>query len=76
MISLSEITIILGSVTRASRVKRILASEGVKSSVTKSASKDTGECPHGVRLNATDMYKAAMILRNQGIEYTVQNDIS
>lgn len=76
MISLSEITIILGSVTRASRVKRILASEGVKSSVTKSASKDTGECAHGVRLDAADMYKAAMILRNQGIEYTVQNDIS
>lgn len=56
-------------------MKRILSGAGIKTRVTKSASSDTGECTHGLKLSDGDMYKAAMVLRNHAIEYTVENDI-
>jgi hypothetical protein len=36
---------------------------------------DTGECMHGVKTQKNDMYSAIAILRELGVEYTVENDI-
>ena len=71
-----DITVILGSITRASKAKRLLSNEGIKAELTKSARGDTGECAHGIKIRSDDMYRTAMILRKHGIDYTVENDIS
>lgn len=73
---MKNITIILGSITKASKVKRILSGAGITADVIKSAETNTGECTHGVRIKNSDMYQAAMILRKYSIDYTVENDIS
>ena len=73
---MKNITIILGSITKASKVKRILSGAGIKTDLIKSAETNTGECTHGVKIKNSDMYQAAMILRKYSIDYTVENDIS
>lgn len=73
---MKDITVVLGSVTRASKVKRLLSSEDIKAEILKTTDTVTGECLHGVRIRASDMYRAAMILRRHDISYTVENDIS
>ena len=73
---LNDITVILGSVTKASKARRILSGGGIESDLIKSAKIDTGECAHGIRIKESDMYRAALILRKHDIEYTVENDIS
>jgi hypothetical protein len=72
---LNEITFILGSVTKATRVRRQLSSRGIKSEMAKRTCPDTGECMHGVKTKKSDMYSAIAILRELGVEYTVENDI-
>ena len=73
---MKDITVILGSVTKASKVKRLLSSEGIKAEIIKSTDKTSGECIHGIKIGVGDMYNAALILRKHGVGYTVENDIS
>jgi hypothetical protein len=73
---LKEITFIFGSITKASRAKRLLLASKIKASAVKSSDKSSGECTHGIKIAKEDMYRAVMILRNSGIEYTLENDIS
>ena len=73
---MKDITIILGSITKASRAKKILSGVGITAELIKSSNSDTGECLHVIRINNGDMYRAAMILRKHNMDYTVENDIS
>ena len=72
---LNEITFVLGSATKAMRVRRQLSSRGIKSDLTKRTCPDTGECSHGVKIKKSDMYSVIAILRDAGVEYTLENDI-
>lgn len=69
---MKDIIIILGSITKASKVKRMLSGSGIRADLTKSSTTDTGECIHGIRIKEGDMYRTVMMLRNQGIEYRVE----
>ena len=73
---MNYITIILGSITKASKVRRMLSGAGITADLVKSARGESAECAHGIRIHECDMYRAAMILRNNGIDYTVDNDLS
>lgn len=69
---MNEISFVLGSVTKAAKAKRILKAAGISATQIKTTSQPLGECMHGVKISAEDMYDAALALRSSGIEYTVE----
>ncbi len=69
---MKKITITVGSATYAIRLRKLLLRSGIKSTLIKS---EMGEnnlgCSHGVEISENDLYHAAMIMRENGIKYSV-----
>lgn len=66
--------ITVGSVTYAIKLRRLLSANGIQSRQVKISVRDKG-CVNGVEINEGDIYTAVMLLRENNIDYTVQNDI-
>ena len=66
---MNNIIISVGSVTYAIKLKKLLAREGIKTTLVK---KETASgCTHGVELSEGDFLGAVVIMRENGIAYTV-----
>ena len=68
---MNNVIITVGSVTYAIKLKKLLAREGIKSSLVKKES--ANGCTHGVELAEADFLAAVVVIRENGIEYTVFN---
>jgi hypothetical protein len=70
---LSNVIITVGSVTYAIKLKKILAREGIQSTLIKRESIDGRlGCSHGIELCEKDLYSAVVIMRENGISYSVE----
>ncbi len=67
-------TLNVGSVTLGIKAKRLLEDNGIKSKLIKTDSSDRGGCIYGIRIKSTELYKAVMILKENGIAYTPHTD--
>ena len=65
----NEVTLMVGSVTYATKAKRALESRGISAYVFKSTEKIKG-CSYGIRFYGEHMIEAAGLLRSIGIQYT------
>lgn len=59
----------MGSMTYALKLKKILLRYGIKSRPIKS---EKNGCSHGLEINNNDFYQAIVIMRKNGINYTVE----
>ena len=66
---MSKITLSVGSVTYAIKVKNLLRKNGINCTVTKIDFSESG-CTHGVEIEGNDLLDSAAILRREGIRYT------
>ena len=66
-----EKTLYFGSISNASRAKRLLASEHVRARLTKLETGTEG-CTWGLRLDESDLLAAIQILRAEGVRYEVR----
>ena len=67
---MKKITIILGSVTYASKAKRLLTSHMIPVRLIKIV-KDNLGCMHGIEINYVDYMDVVGILMTNGINYSV-----
>ena len=67
---LKKLTLRVGSVTYAIKVKNLLKRSGIDCAVVKVDASDAG-CTHGVEIGDGALHSAASILRSAGIKYTV-----
>ena len=62
--------ITVGSVTYAIKLRKILLKEKIASRLIKlDTEAERAGCTHGLEIDAGDLYAAIMIMKNQGIEY-------
>ena len=62
------------SVTYATKAKRNLAQNGIEARVVKLTDKRTGACVYGIEISSSDSFDVALILKNNGIEYTTYSE--
>ena len=62
--------IIVGSMTHAIKLKKILSRQGIASKQVKEIREEG--CLHGVEIAAADLFSAIAILKESGIEYSVE----
>ena len=68
-------TLTVGSVTYAIKVRKLLERAGVKSKLVKvDSSKSKSGCTYGIQLQRELFYDAVNILKNNGIDYSVYNE--
>ena len=66
--------IAIGSVTYAMKVRKLLLREGIQSRLVKVDNTADGKgCSHGMELNEGDFFSAIMIIKRNGIAYTLIN---
>lgn len=69
-------TLTVGSVTYAIKVRKLLERAGVKSKLIKvDSSKSKSGCTYGIQLQSALFYDAVNILKNNGISYSVYNEL-
>lgn len=68
---MNTITITAGSVTYAIKLRKLLARENIESELIKMTDKEKQGCTHGVKINRSDMFRAVVIMREKGIEYSI-----
>ena len=60
------------SVTYALKAKKLLLREGISARLVKTSDVGIAQgCTHGIEIPSNDLYTAAAILRNAGMEYKV-----
>ena len=64
-------TITVGSITYAIKLRKLLLREGVESELVKMADKKSNGCTHGVKISSSDLFRAVVIMREKGIEYSI-----
>ena len=62
--------ITVGSITYATKLKKLLYREGIKSTLVKS--EVDGNCVHGVKIENKDFYSAVVLLKENNIAYSVK----
>ena len=69
---MNNITVTVGSVTYAIKLRKLLSREGIQSKLVKVEDVKGGlGCTHGVSLKTTDFLSAIVIMRENGINYSV-----
>ena len=69
---MKKITITVGSVTYAIRLKKLLIRKGIAARLVKTdGDKNTVGCSHGVEISESDLFGAVKIMRDAGIEYSL-----
>ena len=72
---MNKTTVVVGSVTYAVKLKKMLARAGIKSAVVKlDNSPKNGGCIHGVSFNEVDFYAAVVIMRENNFEYSLYKE--
>lgn len=71
---MNKTTITVGSVTYAIKLRKLLIKAGIGSRLVKvdNTSLNKG-CSHGVEILDSDFYQAIVIMKDNGIEYSVYN---
>lgn len=73
---MNKTTITVGSVTYAIKVRKLLERAGVKSKLIKvDSSKTKSGCTYGIELQSSFFYDAVNVLKNNGISYSVYNEV-
>lgn len=73
---MNKTTITVGSVTYAIKVRKLLERAGVKSKLIKvDSSKTKSGCTYGIELQPSFFYDAVNVLKNNGISYSVYNEV-
>lgn len=68
---LSKITLIIGSVTYATKARKILMRSRIESEIIKITSKETQSgCTYGIKFDSDRIYDAVMQLKENGIAYS------
>ena len=71
---MNKITVILGGVTYAMKLKKLLLREGISSKPIKLSDAEAYKgCVYGVEIDRTDFLRAVVIMKQNGIEYSVRN---
>ena len=68
---MNKVKIMVGSMTYAIKLKKILSRAGLVSTQIKDLKK--GGCVHGVEININDIYAAIALLKENNMSYTVEN---
>lgn len=69
---MNNITVTVGAVTYAIKLKKLLSREGIQSKLVKVEDVKGGlGCIHGVQLKQNDFLRAVIIMKKNNIEYTV-----
>ena len=68
---MNKVTIYVGAMTYAIKLRKMLSRAGIESKQVKSL--DNDGCTHGVEIIYRDFYGAIAILRKSGMEYRVEN---
>ena len=69
---MNNITVTVGSVTYAIKLRKLLSRKGIQSKLVKVEDVKGGlGCTHGVRIKSTDFLSAVVIMRENGINYSV-----
>ena len=68
---MNKVIIYVGALTYAIKLRKMLARAGIESRQVKSL--DGDGCTHGVEIMYRDFYGAIAILRENGMEYRVEN---
>lgn len=62
----------VGTVTYAIKLRRLLLRAGIRSKLVKVESASTdGGCTHGVKISASDFYRAVVVMKGNGVDYSV-----
>lgn len=76
---MKKLTLTVGSVTYAIKLRKLLARDGIKSRLVKVDNTLTKNgCSHGLEISDNDFYRAVMIMKENNIDYSIhkpQNDI-
>lgn len=73
---MNAIIITVSSITYALKAKKLFEREGIKATlIKKDLSKNTKGCTYGIKIDARYLYDAVAILKNKGIDYSVNSDI-
>lgn len=69
---MKKITLIVGSVSYALKLRKLLKREGISSALVKTDTRDNNPgCSHGVEISEKDFYHAVIIMKENGINYSV-----
>ena len=69
---MNSIIVTVGAVTYALKLKKLLLREGIRSKLVKvDGSAGSMGCSHGVEIDERDFYSAVVIIKNNGISYSV-----
>lgn len=69
---MNYITITVGSVTYAIKLKKLLSRGGIESRLVKVEDKNgIGGCLHGVTISKPDFLGAVVILKENGLDYSI-----
>lgn len=70
---MNSITVTVGAITYALKLRKLLSREGIQSKLVKvdNTANHSG-CSHGLLIDERDFYSAVVIMKNNGIAYTVQ----
>ena len=71
---MKKTTVTIGSVTYAIKLRKLFMRAGIESKLVKVAGEKSGGCTHGVEIDESDFYRAVVIMRENGIEYSVYNE--
>ena len=62
----------VGTITYALKAKKLLSRAGIRSKLVKVESGATQNgCTHGIEISAKDFYHAVLVLKENGINYSV-----
>ena len=67
---MNKVIIYVGAMTYAIKLRKMLARAGIESRQVKSLEGDG--CTHGVEIMHRDFYGAIVILKDNGMEYTIK----
>lgn len=69
---MNKITVTVGSVTYAMKVKNILARMGIMSKLVKRSFSETSSgCTHGIEISEEHLYTLICVLKERGINYSI-----
>lgn len=70
---LNNVTVTVGTVTYAIKLKKLLSRAGIRSRLVKAEGTTAGEgCTHGVEISSSDFLFAVVIMKENGIPYSVK----
>ena len=69
---MNNIIVTVGTVTYAIKLRKLLLREGIRSKLVK-VDNSEGRCSHGIAINENDFYQAVVVMKSNGIKYSVYN---